>query len=651
MIELEEPTIQQLDQQPSGGSVPPAVDLHATPSRSRWRILWSRRQLLIALIAVVGITLHLLLRFAAHAADSWTHLPLLLVLVLGGVPLVLELVVKVYRRQFGSDLLAGISIVTSVILNEYLAGSLVVLMLSGGEALEAYAVRSASSVLRALANRMPSVAHRKLGARVADVPLSGVAVGETLLVFPHEICPVDGLVLEGHGTMDESYLTGEPFQMSKVPGSDVLSGAINGEGALTIRTTKLAIDSRYAKIMQVMRASEQDSPHLRRLGDQLGAFYTPLAVAIALIAWLISGHANRFLAVLVVATPCPLLIAIPVAIIGSISLAARRGIIIKKPAVLEQVDTCRTIIFDKTGTLTYGQPMLADIFAAHGFDKLAILRLTASLERYSKHPLARAVLDASADASLILQAANEISERPGQGLRGTVAGKEIQITSRKKLTAQQTDAAKLLPPPGGGLECVVLIDGVYAATLRFRDEPRAEGASFVHHLGPRHQFDRLMLVSGDRESEVKYLADRVGISEIHAGKTPEEKLAIVRSEAQRAKVLYLGDGINDAPALLASTVGIALGQASDITTEAAGAVIMDSSLQKVDEFFHIGRRMRSVALQSAVGGMALSAIGMLLAAAGYLPPVAGAVSQEIIDVLAVVNALRAALPPKSLTDF
>jgi P-type E1-E2 ATPase len=198
---------------------------------------------------------------------------------------------------------------------------------------------------------------------------------------------------------------------------------------------------------------------------------------------------------------------------------------------------------------------------------------------------------------------------------------------------------------------VVLIDGAYAATLRFRDEPRAEGASFVHHLGPRHQFDRLMLVSGDRESEVKYLADRVGISEIHAGKTPEEKLAIVRIEAQKAKVLYLGDGINDAPALLASTVGIALGQASDITTEAAGAVIMDSSLQKVDEFFHIGRRMRTVALQSAVGGMALSAIGMLLAAAGYLPPVAGAVSQEIIDVLAVVNALRAALPPKSLTDF
>jgi heavy metal translocating P-type ATPase len=652
MTQFEEPTTAEFDQQLADATKPhnDAGQAASAPGR-RWRILWSRRQLIIASIALAGITLHLVLRFAVHAAEPWTRLPLLFVLALGGIPLILELAVKLHRRQFGSDLLAGISIITSALLNEYLAGSLVVLMLSGGEALEAYAVRSASSVLRALANRMPSIAHRKVAGRVADVPLSQVAIGETLLVFPHEICPVDGLVVEGHGTMDESYLTGEPFQMSKVPGSDVFSGAINGEGALTIRTTKLAIDSRYAKIMQVMRASEQDSPRLRRLGDQLGAYYTPLTVGIALLAWAVSGHANRFLAVLVVATPCPLLIAIPVAIIGSISLAARRGIIIKKPAVLEQVDTCRTIIFDKTGTLTYGQPMLADILPAPGFDKLAILRLTASLERYSKHPLARAVLAAAADATLILQAAKEISERPGQGLRGTVAGKEIQITSRKKLLAQQPDAQHLLPPPGGGLECVVLINGVYAATLRFRDEPRAEGASFVHHLGPRHQFDRLMLVSGDRESEVKYLADCVGITEIHAGKTPEEKLAIVRSEVQRAKVLYLGDGINDTPALLASTVGIALGQASDITTEAAGAVIMDSSLQKVDEFFHIGRRMRTVAIQSAVGGMALSAIGMLLAAAGYLPPVAGAVSQEIIDVLAVLNALRAALPPKSLTDF
>lgn len=613
-----------------------------------WSVLWERRQVVIAAIAIVGIAVHLGLRLGTHAPAS---APLLAVLVLGGVPLVLELTAKLVRLQFGSDLLAGISIVTSVLLGEYLAGSLVVLMLSGGEALESFAVRSASSVLRALANRMPSTAHRKSGIETTDVPLSDVAIGDTLMIFPHEICPVDGIVTEGHGVMDESYLTGEPFRMSKTPGAEVLSGAINGDAALTIRASKLAVDSRYAKIMQVMRAGEKDTPRLRRLGDQLGAFYTPLAVAIAVVAWLVSGNSTRFLAVLVVATPCPLLIAIPVAIIGSISLAARRGIVVKKPTVLEQVDTCRTLIFDKTGTLTYGEPKLSELIPARGFDEKQVLRLTASLERYSKHPLAEAILNAAANRHLALEEAAQISERPGEGLRGVVCGKQIQVTSRKKLLVQQPDLAPLLPETGGGLECVVLLDGQYAATFRFRDEPRSEGVPFVRHLGPKHRFDRLMLVSGDRESEVKYLADQVGIREIHAGKSPEEKLEIVRRETARAKTLYLGDGINDAPALLAATVGVALGQNSDITTEAASAVIMDSSLKKVDEFFHVSRRMRRVALQSAVGGMALSGAGMILAAAGYLPPVAGAVAQEVIDVLAVANALRAAIPPRLLTDF
>jgi P-type E1-E2 ATPase len=320
---------------------------------------------------------------------------------------------------------------------------------------------------------------------------------------------------------------------------------------------------------------------------------------------------------------------------------------------LEQVDTCRTLIFDKTGTLTYGEPRLSETLIASDsdFDRDAVLGLTASVERYSKHPLARAILDEAIKAGVPLRQASEFSEQPGAGLRGVIDGRHLQITSRKKLIAQDPGLSSQLPPAGGGLECVVLIDRRYAATFRFRDEPRAEGASFVRHLGPRHRFYRLMLVSGDRESEVRYLADRVGISEIYAGQTPEQKLEIVRRETGEAKTLYLGDGINDAPALMAATVGVALGQNSDITTEAAGAVVMDSSLKKVDEFLHVSRRMRRVALQSAVGGMSLSVLGMLLASAGYLPPVAGAVTQELIDVLAVLNALRAALPPRSLTDF
>jgi heavy metal translocating P-type ATPase len=618
--------------------------------------LASRKQGIIAAFAIAAIALHLVLRFGLRISGDFYvfsvyDLPLLFALAFGGVPLVVDLLAGLFRGLFGSDLLAGISIVTAAVLGEYLAGALVVLMLSGGEALEVYAVRSASSVLEALAKRVPSVAHRKLDGGVADVALDQVSVGDAMVIFPHEICPVDGTVTDGHGTMDESYLTGEPYLMSKTPGSEVLSGAINGETALTIRADKRAVDSRYAKIMQVMRASEQRRPRLRRLGDQLGAFYTPLAVALALGAWLFSGEVTRFLAVLVVATPCPLLIAIPVAIIGSISLSARRGIIIKDPAVLEKIDSCRTAIFDKTGTLTYGKPTLTEQMPAPGFDEQHILGLVASLERYSKHPLSSAILEAATKANVAFTNASAVSERPGEGLRGKVGGKAIQVTSRKKLVAQHPELNGALPPVAGGLECVVLVDGQYAATLRFHDEPRDDGRSFIRHLGPRHHFDRVMIVSGDREAEVRYLADQVGITEIHFSQTPEQKVERVRMETAKANTVFMGDGINDAPALTAATVGIAFGQNSDITAEAAGAVIMESSLKKVDEFLHISHRLRTIVLQSAVGGMALSVLGMVLAAAGYLPPVAGAISQEVIDVLAVVNALRVALPPRSLTDY
>lgn len=611
----------------------------------------SRKHSMIAVFTIAAIIAHLVLRFGFHTTKLIFDVPLFAALALGGIPLVIELVVKVWRREFGSDLLAGISIVTSLWLDEYLAGSLVVLMLSGGEALENYAVLHASSVLQALAKRMPYIAHLKRDSEVIDVQLDKIAVGDTLLVYPHDICPVDGAVIEGHGVMDESYLTGEPFQMSKTPGSEVLSGSINGDTALTIRATRLAVDSRYAKIMQVMRASEQQRPRLRRLGDQLGAYYTPLAVVIAIIAWLLSHDADRFLAVLVVATPCPLLIAIPVAIIGAISLSAKRAIIVKNPAVLEQIDTCRTMIFDKTGTLTYGEPKLTKQLCAPGFAQKDVLTLAASVERYSKHPLARAILAAASKSGIAPQEVSEISERPGEDLRGTVAGRNIQITSRNKLAAQQPSFAQHLPPAGGGLECFILVDGAYAATYRFRDAPRVEGVSFIGHLRPKHLFDKIMLVSGDRESEVRYLAELVGITEMHAGKSPEDKLAIVRNETKKARTLFLGDGINDAPALMAASVGVAFGQNSDITSEAAGAVIMTTSLEKVDEFLHISRRMRAIALQSAVGGMALSVAGMIIAAFGHLPPVAGAISQEVIDVVVVLNALRAAWPPKSLTDF
>jgi heavy metal translocating P-type ATPase len=595
--------------------------------------------------------LHLALRYFTHTAPEIYQLPLLCTLLLGGLPLLFDLVRKLLKREFGSDLLGGISIITSVLLGEYLAGSIIVLMLSGGEALETYALRSASSVLAALAKRMPSIAHRKSELEIVDVALMDIIVGDTLVVYPHEICPADGVVIDGRGGMDESYLTGEPFQVTKTSGSTVISGALNGESALTIRTTKRVADSRYAKIMEVMRESEAKRPQLQRLGDKLGAIYTPVALLVALSAWAISGEPIRFLAVLVIATPCPLLIAIPITIIGSISLCARRAIIVKSPVVLEQIAGCRTAIFDKTGTLTHGAPKLVDQLIATGFSQKEVLTLVASLERYSKHPLARAILAAAKSESIELAEASEVSEPPGEGLRGMVSGRHVQVTSRSQLTAQKVPGIDQLPPMAGGLECVVAIDDCYAADLRFRDAPRKESHSFVSHLGPKHDFARVIIVSGDRESEVRYLAEQVGITEIYAQQKPEDKLSIVRKETALAKTLYVGDGINDAPAMLAATVGMAIGQNSDVTAEAAGVVIMDNSLEKVDEFMHISRRMRSIALQSAVGGMALSIIGMVFAATGNLSPVNGAITQEVIDVLAVLNALRAAFPPKVTHDL
>ncbi len=609
------------------------------------------KEIYIAFLAIAGICTYLVLRFFLGFSMDLANWPLWITLTLGGIPLVWDLLIKVSKRKFGSDLLAGISIIASVWLGEYLAGTLVVLMLSGGEALESFAVRRASSVLAALAKRMPNIAHRKSAKDIVDITIDQINIEDELVIFPHEICPVDGQVIEGHGAMDESYLTGEPFIISKVAGSTVLSGAINGESSLTIRATKRALDSRYAKIMEVMRAAEEKRPSIQRLGDQLGAVYTPLALILAIGAWIFSHDPMRFLSVLVIATPCPLLIAIPVAVIGSISLSARRGIIIRNPAILEQIDRCRTIILDKTGTLTYGKPTVTEVNCFNGFDKFQVLQYAASLEQYSKHPLAHSILEVAQKAGTGFIEVGQIGEAAGEGLRGVVDGHTVLITSRGKLIKQGKESWFKDIPQMGGLECVLVIDNKMAAHFHFHDEPRLEGKSFIKHLSPRHKINRVMIVSGDRESEVKYLADKVGIDVVYAGQSPEEKIDIVRKETLQGPTIYLGDGINDAPALTAATVGIAFGQNSDITAEAAGAVIMESSLTKVDELMHISRRMRAIALQSALGGMALSVLGMLLAAGGYLSPVAGAIGQEIIDVLAVLNALRAAFPPRDLTDF
>lgn len=622
---------------------------------NRLRLFFQSRQGMIALGSLVAIGASLILG-AAGASETVTVAPLVVIVAIGGIPLVWSITRDLIARNPGADLLAAIAIVTAVLLDEWLVAAIIVLMLSGGEALEEAATARASRVLEALADRAPTMAHRLLNGsssdRTEDVPVAEIGVGDRLVVLPHEVCPVDGEVVVGHGSMDESYLTGEPFVMTKSVGSTVLSGAINGDEALVVEATRTAADSRYAQIVGVLADAEQNRPQMRRLADRLGAWYTVLALAMGILGWAVSDDPERFLSVMVIATPCPLLIGVPVAIVGAISLAARSAIIIKDPGILERIPTATTVMFDKTGTLTYGRPVVTDIDAAEGVDTDEVLRLAGALERYSRHPLAAAVVNAAEErlGEGAAAAVENISERPGEGLAGTVEGRRLQITSRDRALLLETEGGAI-PAAEGGMEAVVLVDGAYSLTLRFRDEPRVGSWEFVQHLGPRHGVTRTMLISGDRSSEVQYLAERVGITEVHAGASPEDKLAIVKAEGSRGVTLFLGDGINDAPAMTAADIGVAFGQESDITSEAAGAVVLDSSLERLDELFHIGERMRRIALQSALGGIGLSLIGMVLAVLGMLPPLLGAIAQEGIDLLAILNAARVVARRQPMADF
>jgi heavy metal translocating P-type ATPase len=611
--------------------------------------LAQRKDAVIAVFAAVAILLHLLLRYVLKTGPL-DLLPLYLALIAGGVPLLIGLLRQVLKRQFGSDLLAGFSIVTGVLLHEYLVACIVVLMLSGGSALEQYATARASSALRSLAKRMPTTAHLLAENGFVTIDAQSIVPGNLIGVFPHEVCPVDGEVIEGYGDMDESYLTGEPFCIHKAPGAQVLSGAVNGNTALKVRATRLPVDSRFSRILKVVEEAERNRPAMRRIADRLGAWYTPAALLLAGIGWLVGGSPERFLAVIVIATPCPLLIAIPVAIIGGISLAARRGIVIKHAAILETIDTCRTFFFDKTGTLTYGRPVLSDVLCLAEFTEAQILFYASGLEQYSRHPLAPAIMNAAQTKQIGPPTPAEVTEKPGEGLSGKIDGHHIQIAGRESAVVKRTNP--VLPPVEAGLECVLLIDGRLVALLRFRDEPRQDSSHFVRHLRPLHGAKEVVLLSGDRRLEVEHLAKVVGIEQIYSGKTPEEKLQLVQETSIRARTLFVGDGINDAPAMLAATASVALGgQSSDVVSEAADAVVLDSSLRRVDELMHIARRTRSIALQSAIGGMLLSVVGMGLAVAGLLPPLAGAICQEIIDLAAVLNALRITLPPGQMSDF
>lgn len=618
----------------------------ATQNTERLQRALSHKTGVIIICAGMLAAASVLLLFHHQQAAS---VILLAAIGVSSIPLLIETVREILRLNFSVDILAVISIATALLLRENWVAAIVILMLSGGKTLEEIATRRASSVLRALAKRMPQLAHRiNLDGSIVDVSIEAIEIGDRVMLYPHELCPVDGIVLQGSGGMDESYLTGEPFLIEKAPGTNVLSGAVNGDSVLTIQATRLASDSRYAKIVEVLHASEQNRPKIRRLGDRIGSWYTPLALGVALASWFFSGQPDRFLAVLVIATPCPLLIAIPIAIIGAISVGARYGIIIKDPSILERLDSCRTLLVDKTGTLTYGKPILSEVVCLGRWPREVLLQLAASLERYSKHPLANAVMAAVKEEDIPFLDAENVSESPGKGLIGHIDGHSLMLTGRGKLPH---DLAQRLSPVTPGLECVVLIDGQVAGLLHFQDQPRNESKPFLKHLGSMHNIDKVVLLSGDRPAEVSLFAAGMGISEVYGGKSPEEKVEIVRKMTTLAPTLYIGDGINDAPAMLNATAAVALGVNSDVTAEAAGAVILQSSLASVDELIHIGNRMRRIALLSAVGGMGLSIAGMATAAAGYLTPIQGVLLQEAIDLLSILNSLRMILPTGPLSDF
>lgn len=568
------------------------------------------------------------------------HALLIGCLAVSCILIAIELCENIFKREFSSDFLAGISVVTAVLLHEYWAAILVVFMLSGGQSLERLAMKNASAVLQALAARMPHRARRKSDGGIEEVSLDDIQIGDLIEVHPHDICPVDGVVVTGRSSMDEAFLTGEPYHMPKVEGSTVISGAINGEGLLTIRASAVARDSRYQRIATVIEQQATRKVPIRRIADALAGWYTPFGLIVAIAAGAISGDPVRFLAVLVVATPCPLLIGIPICIIGAISSAARRGIIIRDPRALETTATCSAMILDKTGTLTVGMPTVTSIERFNGWDEPSLLPLLLSVEHYSKHPLGGAVVTFATSLGYTPLEVTSVSEQAGTGLHGFVGSHHIAIGKRSLLV----DAGVVDLPPPAGPECAVLIDDMPAALITFRDVPRKESRPFVEHLAEHHGITNVMLLSGDRDTEAQYLASLVGITSARGGLSPEEKLITLEEVLKHQRTIFIGDGINDAPALQAATVGIGLGTKSDILTESADVIVLDPSLERVDAFLHLSHRVRAIALQTGIGGIALSILGMTAAAFGFLPPVLGACVQEAIDLAAIINALRTTSP-------
>ena len=594
----------------------------------------------LAVIAL-GLLLHLI-------SPAWSRGVLLTGLVVTGAPIVWRTAVEARHGHWATDVVAVLAIVAAVILRQPLAGLVIVVMRSGGEALDQYAAARASAALRELEDAAPRIAHRLPAiseTSVEDIPVSEIVIGDKLLVRPGEIVPCDCAVEDGTSLVDVSRLTGEPLPVTASKGTTLSSGSINGDGALIVIATAPAAESQYSRIVELVRSAQATKAPLTRLADRYAVWFTPITLLVCLGTYLVTRDATRVLAVLVVATPCPLILAAPIAIIGGISAAARRQIIVRHGGALEALSSVDTTVFDKTGTLTIGKPLVSGVRISNGLTEAKLLRLAGAAEQGSSHLLARTLVEAAVASGAPLASARHIVESPGRGLTAEVAGHEVMVGARAfvleraRYTAQQLAE---LERGEVGLRAYVATDGKLAGVVEYADQVRPG----IHELFTRLAslgVNRTVLLSGDHTPNVQAVANEAGISEAHGDLLPEGKVSVIRElEREGAHVAMIGDGTNDAPALSAAEVGIALAShGGGISAEAADVVILADDLARVAEAITMGQRTMRVARQSIWLGLGLSAAAMAIAAAGYLAPTVGALLQEVIDIASIANALRA----------
>ncbi|MBO8187783.1 heavy metal translocating P-type ATPase [Streptomyces spirodelae] len=558
-------------------------------------------------------------------------------------PAVAWVVSALRQHRAGVDLIAVLALGGTLAVGEYLAGALIALMLATGRTLEAAAQRRASHDLRALLEHAPRSARRRTGSDVQTVPLAEVAVADVLVVGPGEVVPVDGRVVGSTAVLDESVLTGEPLTRERPAGGTVRSGAVNAGGAFELRATATAQDSTYAGIVRLAREAGAESAPVVRLADRYAAWFLPLSLAVAGMAWLISGSAVRAVAVLVVATPCPLLLAAPVAVVSGLSRASRLGVVIRDGGALENLGRARTLLLDKTGTLTSGRPRALDVVAAPGWKPADVLRLAASLDQYSPHVLAQAIVEAAGDRGLELSLPADVTEEPGRGATATLDGHRMSVGrletgSERPEWARAAENRALLD---GAAVAWLTVDGGPVGAVLLRDPLRRDAPRTLRRLRTTG-IGRLTLLTGDRPEPAREIAAVLGLDDVQAELTPVDKVAAVRAERERAVTVMVGDGVNDAPALAAADVGVAMGaRGSTASSEAADVVLTTDRVDRLADAVAIAVRARRIAVQSALGGMLMSLAAMAAAAVGLLPPAVGALLQEGIDVAVILNALRA----------